>query len=545
MDEFFYNFFITDNKSGHKTKETHLLNKYPDIHKKIIDFCDNDFLQNLPFKQKVWHFIHNEKNIMKCKECDKDLVFKRSIKEGYGIYCSLECTNKNKEHKEKVKKTNIKKYGGISPIHSDDIKYKIKKTNIEKYGVDNTWKRLDLVENGFIKNHGVKHVSEVSGVSERRSITNMKKYGHKNNISIDEVYQKSLTTKRLKFLENYDKYSFYNCDGHILTVHCDECSSIYDIDRNLFKYRDSVNINPCTKCNPINEHVSIQEKDLQKFINTLNVDVIFNDRELVKPKEIDILIPSHKLAIEFDGLYWHSDVYVDNNYHLNKTKLVNSCGYELIHIFEDEWINKSDIVKSVIKNRLGIYDDRVYARKCVIKEIDNKTYNNFLNENHIQGCVKSKIKLGLFYNNDLVSVMSFGGLRKSLGHTSKDGSYEMLRFCNKLNTSVVGGASKLFKYFITNYKPKQIISYSDNRYFNGSLYNKLGFVYEKDTTPNYYYISNGVNRENRFKFRKDILVKEGFDPNKTEKEIMNQRGYNRIYDCGNKKWVWHNHMNNM
>ena len=477
---------------------------------------------------------------MKCKECDKDLIFKRSIKEGYGTYCSLECTNKNKEHKEKIKKTNIKKYGGVSPIHSNEIKNKIKNTNIKKYGVDNTWKRLDLVENGFMEKHGVKHVSEVDGVSERKTLTNIKRYGHKNNLSIDEVYQKSVTTKKLKFLEKYNNYKFSNCDGIVLEVYCDECCSLYKIDRNLFRYRDSVNINPCTKCHPINEHVSIQEKDLQKFINTLNLDVIFNDRELLKPKEIDILIPSHKLAIEFNGLYWHSDVYVDNNYHLNKTKLVNSVGYELIHIFEDEWINKSDIVKSIIKNRLGIYEEKVYARKCSVREIDNKIYKDFLDQNHIQGYVKSKIKLGLFHNNNLVSVMSFGGLRKSLGHTSKVGSYEMLRFCNKLNYSVVGGASKLFKYFIKNYNPNQTISYSDNRYFGGSLYEKLGFIYDKNTTPNYYYICGGITRENRFKFRKDILVKEGFDENKTEKEIMKGRGYNRIYDCGNKKWLYNN-----
>jgi hypothetical protein len=180
----------------------------------------------------------------------------------------------------------------------------------------------------------------------------------------------------------------------------------------------------------------------------------------------------------------------------------------------------------------------IYGRKCLVGEIDSKTYKNFCEENHIQGTVNSKIKLGLFYNNELVSIMSFGGLRKSLGSKSIEGHWEMLRFCNKLNTKVIGAASKLFSYFINNYKPKEIVSFSDKRYFSGELYQKLNFQFIKETKPNYYYISDYLKRENRFKYRKDILVKEGFDETKTEWEIMSERGFDRLWDCGNKKWVW-------
>lgn len=170
MNTFFYNFFIDDNKSGYKTRESYLLNKYPDIHKKIIEFCDNKYLNNLPFKVKVWHSINNQPQIPKCGHCGKNLNFKRSLVEGYGSYCSLVCTNKSDTHIHKIKESNKERYGGTSPMHSVEIKTKVKTTNLEKYGVENTFQRLDMVENGFLKNRGVKHVSEVNGVLEKRRL---------------------------------------------------------------------------------------------------------------------------------------------------------------------------------------------------------------------------------------------------------------------------------------------------------------------------------------------------------------------------------------
>jgi hypothetical protein len=132
--------------------------------------------------------------------------------------------------------------------------------------------------------------------------------------------------------------------------------------------------------------------------------------------------------------------------------------------------------------------------------------------------------------------MTLGLLRKSMGATNVDGSYELLRFCNKLNTNVIGGADKLLKHFIKTYKPIEIISYADKRWSKGDLYEKLGFKFIHDSKPNYWYLI-GNNREYRFKYRKDILVKEGYDPSKTEHQIMLGRGIYRIYDCGNKKYT--------
>ena len=176
-------------------------------------------------------------------------------------------------------------------------------------------------------------------------------------------------------------------------------------------------------------------------------------------------------------------------------------------------------------------ENKIFARKCIIKEIDNKTSKEFLNKNHLQGNVYGLINIGLFYNEELVSLMTFGNRRKNLGGTSANDEYELLRFCNKLNTIVVGGASKLFKYFLKKYNPEKIISYCDLRWSEGKMYETLGFSLNHISKPNYFYIKDR-KRINRFNFRKDVLVKEGYNKNKTEHEIMLERGIYRIYDCG-------------
>lgn len=289
----------------------------------------------------------------------------------------------------------------------------------------------------------------------------------------------------------------------------------------------------CPKCNRFN----IKESSLFKFIKSNTQSAVeTSNRTILNGKELDIYLPELNLAFEFNGLYWHSELHKDRRYHLEKTKLCADKGINLIHIWEDDWDNKVEICKSIILNKIG-KSERIYARKCDIRIVDNKLVREFLDINHIQGFVGSKIKIGLYYNYELVSLMTFGNLRKSLGQTSKDGSYELLRFCNRLNTSVVGGASKLFKYFIKNYNPKEVISYSDSSRSDGNIYSNLGFSLSHQSVPNYYYIVDGV-RKGRFNFRKDKLVKEGYDSSKTEIRIMSDRGYYRIFDCGSKKWLF-------
>ena len=258
-------------------------------------------------------------------------------------------------------------------------------------------------------------------------------------------------------------------------------------------------------------------------------------RSIAKPYEVDIYLPDYNLAIEYNGLYWHSEIYKKNDYHINKTELCEKNEIKLLQIFEDEWVYKRDIVKSIIKNKLNINLNKIYARKCFIKEISNDSYRDFLNNNHIQGYVNTKIKLGLHYEGELVCVAGFDSNRKLMGLNKQDGYHELIRFCNKLDFNIIGGFSKLLSHFIKNYEVKNLITYADRRYFDGKGYEKNGFKFIKNTSPNYWYINND-KREYRFKYRKDVLVKEGFDSNKSEHQIMLERGIYRIYDCGNKKY---------
>lgn len=507
-------FFIKNNKSGWKTKENILKIKEPKIYYEIINFSEENNFNDLPFKEKIWYFIHNEKTKKKCLSCGDFVKFKDSLSKGYNDFCSLECANKSGLLNDRIVKTNKEKYGvSYFPEHNTFIS-KVKKTKHKKYGNEN-YNNIEKC------------------IRTKELLYGDKFFSNK---------EKSKTTLRNNFISKVkektnDEFISYGLDDEKIKLKCSKCQSVYEIDNNLFNYRTNVNISTCIICNPINSTDSFQEKELLEFVKNLlpNQEIIEKDRNLISPFELDILIPTQKIAIEYNGLYWHSDKYVEKDYHLTKTNLCNSKGIQLIHIFEDEWIYKKEIVKSIIKTKLNLFESTIFGRNCVIKEIDVKTSKQFLNNNHIQGYVNAKYSFGLFHNNELVSVMTFGGLRKALGSENLENEYELYRFANKLNTNVIGAFSKLLKFFVKEYKPKSIISFSNNRYFNGNVYQKNGFEFVSETKPNYYYIVKH-KREDRFKYRKNILVKEGFDAKKSEKEIMTERGINRIYDCGNKKW---------
>lgn len=284
---------------------------------------------------------------------------------------------------------------------------------------------------------------------------------------------------------------------------------------------------------------SSYEAEIAEYIESLGVDVLRNNRTALQGCELDLFIPSLNVAVEFDGLYWHNEQHKENTYHLKKTEECEAKGIQLIHIFEDEWKYKQDIVKSRLCNLMGKNAERIFARKCEIRDVPYSEASNFLEVNHIQGNCVSKYRYGLYHNDELVSIMTFGSLRKNLGSSSKEDCYELLRFCNKIGTTVVGAASRLFSHFRKSIRFDTLISYADRRWSVGNLYETLGFEMKNISKPSYFYVVND-KRENRFKYRKDILVKEGFDSNKSEHQIMSERGIFRIYDCGCKVYQYKN-----
>ena len=265
---------------------------------------------------------------------------------------------------------------------------------------------------------------------------------------------------------------------------------------------------------------------------------ILNYRKLIFPQEVDIYLPDIKLAIEYNGLMFHSQgkskysIFkgVSKNYHLDKTNLVESEGAQLFHIFEGENL---DIWTSIIKNKLGL-NTKIYARKCLVKEVSSQEARKFLEDNHLQGYANSKIRLGLYYNEELVSLMTFSKPRYT-----KNYDWELVRFCTLKGYNVVGGASKLLSSFRSSYKGS-IISYANRRCSNGDLYRRLGFKEINRTSPGYYYFKeNEMILYTRDRFQKHKLkdLLETFDERLTEEENMFENDYRKIWDCGNLVFV--------
>ena len=280
----------------------------------------------------------------------------------------------------------------------------------------------------------------------------------------------------------------------------------------------------CPKC-PSN--ISKPHLEIAEFIGDC---IVHNDRTAIAPYEIDILLEDKKIGFEHDGVFYHSynriETADERNKHKIKQDLADKNGIRLIQIFEYEWNDKKEIVKSKINAVLGRCN-RVFARKCKVVKLSSKDFNSFCRSNHLQGELCTKIRYGLTLNDELVCVVGFNG--------SND--YECTRLCSKLNTIVVGGASRLFKRFINDYNPKSIISFADRRYSCGKVYEQLGFKRDYCTSPNYKYIK-GSKIFSRVKFQKHKLNKqlEFFDPNLTEAENMFNNGYRRLWDSGNIKY---------
>jgi hypothetical protein len=246
------------------------------------------------------------------------------------------------------------------------------------------------------------------------------------------------------------------------------------------------------------------------------------------------------LGIEYDGLYFHTEKMGKNStYHLNKTIECNKIGYSLIHIFEDEWKTNEKLIKSKLKHILKINDGiKIGGRNVQIKKITPKEKSIFLNENHIQGNDSSPISYGSFYGEELVGVMTFNNNRNMT--KTADNEYELTRYSIKEGFVINGLASKFLKQFITDYSPKNIISFADRRWTldpHNNLYTKLGFSLVDITRPNYFYYNSKVDRHKRhhkFGFGKNSLKRKypNLDFNKTEKELTLELGYDRIWDCG-------------
>jgi hypothetical protein len=283
----------------------------------------------------------------------------------------------------------------------------------------------------------------------------------------------------------------------------------------------------CPKCS---KNGSLIEQKLKSALLDKFEHIKYNDRTLIAPKEIDIVI-NNKLGIEVNGVYWHREEGGKVPL-LDKT---NMSPIQLIHLWDYELYNKFDLCVSMICAKLGKFEKIIYARKTKLKKISIKEAKPFFDDNHIQGHINSSFYLGLYFENELVMALSIGKSR-----FNKNADIELHRLATKKHTTVIGGVDKLFKHIGLVFKQQKLISYADKRYSNGDVYKRLGFTELKSTTPNYFW----VNREivlSRYQCQKHKLEKllgtNNYNPNLSEADNMLNNGYFKIKDCGNKVFI--------
>ena len=505
-------------------------------------------------RQILFHIKQNSTMIPVCK-CGNKLGWHPDLRE-YRKFCSKACTAKFTC--ENKKENNLKKYGKEWHSQLDSWSEKVKDTSFKKYGVEHYSKsnqfKSKIIESNIIK-YNVPHVMQVDAIKSKVKETNLLKYGFENPFQNELIQNKFKETNLLKYgFENpmcnpairikaveTARNNYYSPDvlekitnkEWLSTEHIDgkSISEIADIigvsASNLAKIFNKLDIDV------IRHQRSVLEKKIFDYYSCYFSDIQHNDRNIIYPSELDIIIPSKKIAIEINGCYFHSEKFKSNkNYHLDKTVKCNGNGFELLQFWDMELSNNFDKITSFINSKLGI-GGRIYARNTTIKLISAAEKRDFINQYHLQNDVNSSINIGLFYNEELIMVTTFGKPR----FTKSENTFELLRLCSASGITVVGGASKLIKYFIQHFMKTNdtLISYCDRRYSTGNVYKNSGFSLISISPPGFFYIdSAGKYAGSRYQWQKHLLSSklQNFDPALTAFQNMKNNGYEKVWDCG-------------
>jgi hypothetical protein len=430
----------------------------------------------------------------------KTYEFNQIIKETSVKKYGVEHYSKSKEFLDRVKETNLKKFGTPFATQSQTVKENTKKRFLEKYGVDNPMKCQAVRDNLFSNN------------MERTGVGNQA--------------QRHYSEEARNLLADPEKFEEL-CNTHSIS----EIAGLYEISVTpLYSKVKQLGI----KLPQLDQ--SRLEREVTAFVQShYSGTVVLGDRTILQNREIDIWLPELSLAIEANGSFWHSE---NNgrtkNYHLKKTQGCNEKGIRLIHVWEHQWFQKPNIVKSMLRSVLGA-NQKIFARSCEIRELSTEAANRFLNENHLQGAASGSQRYGLYHKDELVSVMTF--CRNRFG---KIHQWELLRFANKINYNIVGGGSRLFARFVRTMDPESIVSYCDISVHSGQMYEKLGFTLTHHSAPNYKYTKDYQSFYSRNQFQKHLLERKLAIYNKSlsEWENMKLNGWDRIWDCGNQVYSW-------
>lgn len=357
----------------------------------------------------------------------------------------------------------------------------------------------------------------------RISVSTIDRIVKENGIRRPRTLKEDKDEEFRQVLENIDNYYQTNQQNVSLgEIAVAENISVHFL-KQAFKERGLVPKN-------ISHNRSKGELEVKEFIQSLgfsceSVKRLYDGKRF----EIDCFVEEKMLGIEYCGEYWHSfNNGTPKSYHKDKYDWCSAQGISLMTIFEHEWLYKRDIIESMIKNKLGL-SERLFARKTTVSEIDAHKAKKFHNENHINGYVNSSLNYGLYYNDELVSVLSL-----SMSRFDKTSDYEITRLSTKKGINVVGGFSKLLKYANCT----SLMTYADLRFGDGGVYEKNGFKKQGSTSPNYWYFEKGgYGFDSRMKYQKKKLTAfANYSDDKTEYDIMEENGFLRIYDCGSAKY---------
>lgn len=469
----------------------------------FIDIC-NSFNKEIITEFK--DYIPKSKILIQCNKCNSS--FERGInhfqKYEYKCpFCELKRTNESGNYKltlssflDKAKET-----------HSDKYDYSL----VEYNGYE---KKINIV----CKEHGVfeqtpHHHLDGQGCKLCGYIQN----GKKRNLGIEQFIIKAKEIHGLKYDYSESEYVGTKID---IKIYCKECKEIFYQKPNYH-----LSGNGCPRC--FYKGTSNEEKDLINFIkNETDLYIEERNRSIITPKELDIFLPNKNIAIEYNGLFWHSEDKVGKNNHITKTISCQDKQIQLIHIFSDEWNLRKDIVKSMILNKLGM-SKKIHARQCSLIEISYQEGSKFFEKNHISGDNKAQKYFALQFEDTIVACLSYKKpIQKKYGNV-----IEIARFANILNHIVIGGFQKLLKFsekWIRDEQYDGILTYADLRFGIGNVYHKANFELIGRTNPDYWY-SNGIIRENRFKYR----AQNG----KSEEQIANDAKVYKVYGCGSNIYL--------
>lgn len=493
--------------------------------KEIFEIVKKNYGETI--SEKIYNTVYDKKYV--CVYGRKKKF--RSITSGYG-FCGkanqCDCARISVSESVSASKKNL------SQDEILKINEKRMRTNLKKYGVKNAGQTKKAITRHRLFYEDKELVNESV---KKSKITKLKKHG-------DEKYNNPRQIRKtLK-----EKYSLeyisekYNNSSFLILGDKERLQELYHTT-SPEQIAEDFNVHVQTVYRYLNQHglrekyKSEEENQVKNFVRSLGSDIIENSRKVLPSgKEVDIFIPEKNIAIEYNGVYWHHEQvpHIDRHYHFDKFKESEREGIRLITIFSSDWKQKQNIVKSLLKTKLGVQSECIYARNTEVKNVSTKKARAFLNNNHLQGYCPSTHRLGLYHKEKLVALMTFSRPRSGIGK-KRENAYELVRFCSV--GRVIGAASKLLKAFIKVHKPKEIISYSNNEISDGGLYKTLGFVLEKEHTPSYWYVHPKKEvRLHRYNYAKYKLVERGEDPDLTEAQIMQKNGYLRIWDCGKRTW---------